>query len=514
MASWTDGYVAEIGYTHGFYRELAPAMLAFAALAAGDQSAIRTSPLSYCELGCGQGFTANLLASANPDAEFYAIDFNPAQIVGARQLAADAELSNVHFYDLSFAEIGTDASLPQSFDIIALHGIYSWINAENRRHIVEFIRRRLKPGGQVYISYNTLPGWASVMPLRRLMADHAARNSGPVLKRIDQALDFTQTLQAAGAAYFSQNPILASRLEKLKDMQRRYLAHEYFNADWTPFYFKDVASELAEAKLGFLCSAHLLDQINAANLTADQQTLLASINDLVTQQGMRDYIVNQQFRRDVFVKGALALSERDLRTLWLQQKFVLSTRRQDIPLKAVGALGEADLQAEVYEPVLDTLASGPVSVEEMINTKGVANLDWSRLTQAIVVLVGTGHLQPCLAEAHTAAAASHTEAFNTAVLAKASISADLQYLASPVTGGGIAVDRISQLFLAAMARNAEDPVHHAWEVLSGQGQSLIKDGQVLQGMDANVAELRVRLEDFQSRRLPVLKQLGAVPGNR
>lgn len=508
MNSWSGGYVTTIGYTHGYYRELVPAMLSFAALVSGHEAVRQRTPLRYCELGCGQGFSANLIASANPSAEIYAADFNPTQIAGAQRLAADAGLSNVHFYDAAFAEFASEPSLPAQFDIIALHGIYSWISSANRRHIVSFIKQKLRPGGLVYISYNTLPGWAPVMPLRRLMVDEAGLRSGPIAPRVNEALAFAESLKLAGAAYFNHNPTLAARFDKLKGMQREYLAHEYFNADWTPFYFSDVAVELAEAKLSFACSAQILDQIDVVNLTAEQQTLLAGIDDPVRRQVLRDFIVNQQFRRDIFLKGALPLSVPEARALWGEQRFALTTLRADVPLKASGALGEANLQAEVYAPILDALASGPVTFREMSANRSIADLGWARITQALAVLVGTGHLQPCLPATEDGKRAQRTRAFNAAVLKRAEGSADLQFLASPVTGGGVSVDRIQQLFLAGLAQKGGDPVAHAWAVLSAQGQTLLKDGQPLNGAEANIAELGGRFATFGQQRLPLLKQLG------
>ena len=287
-----------------------------------------------------------------------------------------------------------------------------------------------------------------------------------------------------------------------------YIAHEYFNADWTPFYFADVAAELAEAKLGFIGTAHLIDQIDIVNLTAEQQALLAAVDDPVLRQGLRDFIVNQQFRRDIFVKGALPLSVPESRALWSEQRFTLTTLRADVPLKATGALGEADLQAEVYVPILDALAAGPVTMRELIATKSIADLGWARITQALAVLVGIGHVQPCLPAADEAKRTQRTRAFNAAVMKRAEGSADLQFLASPVTGGGVAADRIQQLFLAGLAKKGGDPVAHAWSVLAAQGQALLKDGQPLNGAESNLTELRQRFQAFAEKRLPVLKQLG------
>uniref|UniRef100_UPI00262C59E2 class I SAM-dependent methyltransferase n=1 Tax=Pseudophaeobacter sp. TaxID=1971739 RepID=UPI00262C59E2 len=123
MSDWTSGYVAEVDYTHDFFQEMTPAVMALAATSKGQKHNLTQGDLSYCELGCGQGFTANLLAAANPHIQFHAMDFNPAHIAGARDLAAETDLDNVHFYERSFADFEQEDSLPKQFDIIALHGV-------------------------------------------------------------------------------------------------------------------------------------------------------------------------------------------------------------------------------------------------------------------------------------------------------------------------------------------------------------------------------------------------------
>jgi SAM-dependent methyltransferase len=503
-STWTSGYVADLGYTHGFYRELTPELIRFVALSTGIQTG---ASLTYCELGCGQGFSANVIAASNPHIQVYATDFNPAQIAGARALASEAGTSNVHFFDHAFEQFGDEPSLPAQFDVIALHGIYSWISAENRQHIVEFVRRRLKVGGLLYISYNTLPGWAAAMPLRRLMVDHAGSN-GPSAPRIEAAIGFIDKVQAAQAAYFAQNPTVAPRFEKLKGMSRNYLAHEYFNRDWTPFYFADVAAELGEAKLTYVGSAHLIDHIDAVNLSDEQQKLLAEIPDPVRREGLRDYIVNQQFRRDVFVKGALPHTVISSREAWLDTRFALSTLRSEVPLMVAGALGEATLQPEVYNPILDAFASGAVTVRQLVSDQKLADLGWAKLMQALAVLVGSGHLQPALPAKDEGKRRERTRAFNMAVCERAKASADLAFLASPVTGGGVSIDRFGQLFLLARAQKHSDPATFIWDILNAQGQRLMKDGNAIESPEENVAELRSRLSEFEQKRLPVLQQLG------
>lgn len=514
MNNWNTGYVVDLGYTHGFYRELTPHIQAFSALTRGTDRSSTDRP-AYCELGCGQGFSTNLLAAANPDIDFYATDFNPAQVAGAQRLAEAAGTKNVRFFDDSFAEFDARADLPQ-FDTIALHGIYTWIAKEHRDTIVRFIDRHLKPGGLVYISYNCLPGWSGPSPLRQLLRLAGNAAAGAMPQKIEAGLAFIERMQDAKARWFATVPGIAERVERLKGQNRNYLAHEYMNADWTLFYHSDVAQDLAAARLAFVGSAHLLDHVDAVNLTADQQAILGEAADPVFRETLRDYMVNQQFRRDIFARGAVPLSAGEVRDIWLDSRFALSTPRGEVPLKVAGALGEATLQEDVYAPVLDAFArpveagrSAAISLRQLLtDNPKLAELGWARIQQAILVLVGAGHLQPCPADARgEGKRRESTKRFNLAVMEKARHSADLQFLASPVTGGGLAVDRFQQLFLLALAQGDKDPAAFVWRILDAQGQRIVKDGKPLENPDDNIAELKDRHTAFE-KRLPTLKSLG------
>jgi hypothetical protein len=170
--------------------------------------------------------------------------------------------------------------------------------------IVDFVRRKLKVGGVLYISYNTLPGWAAFVPMRHLMTEHAeiigAEGLG-IVNRINDALEFADKLLDTQPLFARANPLVAERIKKLKEQNRHYLAHEYFNRDWHPMHFATMAQWLAPAKLQYACSAHYLDFIDAINLTNEQQAFLKDIPDPMFRESVRDFMVNQQFRRDYWV---------------------------------------------------------------------------------------------------------------------------------------------------------------------------------------------------------------------
>src|SRR5215472_3213751 len=233
MADWGAGYVTDTAYVHDFCRVQTPAILSLAALSRNVAAAGgRGEPLRYCDLGCGQGFTANLVAAANPRAEVFAADFNPTHIAGARALASAAGLTNVQFREAGFDELLQDAALPD-FDIMCLHGVYSWISPANREIIVALVRRRLKSGGLFYISYDAMPGWAGIAPLRRLLVhQHAASGVASSEAALAQALVFADRLKELGANFHRMYPYVSTQWDRLKKLPRSYLAHELLTRDW------------------------------------------------------------------------------------------------------------------------------------------------------------------------------------------------------------------------------------------------------------------------------------------
>jgi SAM-dependent methyltransferase len=200
MSSWAEGYVTEIGYTYGYYGELVPSRLAFACLTKGvGAPGLNAEPFRLLELGCGQGLSANIIAAANPHIDYTAVDFNPAHIAGASALARDANTPNVHFREASFEEIATDETLGE-FDVITLHGIYTWVSTENREHIIRIVRDKLKTGGLLYVSYNCYPGWAPLAPIRRLFTDTSlVAPKAPILDRLEQSFRLFDRLKEVNA---------------------------------------------------------------------------------------------------------------------------------------------------------------------------------------------------------------------------------------------------------------------------------------------------------------------------
>jgi SAM-dependent methyltransferase len=509
---WTSGYVAEIDYTHGYYRELAPGLIDFALLLSSHEPPNRSS-MRYLELGYGQGLSANIHAAAVAG-EFWGADFNPAHAANAQSLAHHAQ-SQARFFDDSFADMAGRDDLP-GFDYIALHGVWSWVSDDNRRAIVEIIRRRLKVGGAVYMSYNTLPGWAMAMPLRHMMTLHAetvGSDAQGVVGRIDASIAFGSKLAEVGARYFAANPMAKQRLDAIAGQNRHYLAHEYFNRDWAPMYFSDAHAWLSDAKLSYACAAALMDQMDGFNLTPAQQETLNAIPYSVLRETVRDYLLNQQFRRDIYARGARRLSPLERLERLNNIAVTLTTPAVDITHDVDAGLGKVNLKPEIYQPIVEALAAddaAPKRIGDLAKTPAIAALPGGALIEGLAVLIGSGRAHPAQSEADCALAAPRCQRLNAYLIDRARISGDVSCLASPVIGAGVPVGRFEQMFLGARARGLKTPqawAKDAWDILATQNQAIIKNGAVLQGAEANLEELMSQARDLADKRLALLGRL-------
>lgn len=508
MKNWTSGYMADIAYTYGYYTELNPLRIKLAFLNQGlEFPEVGTA----CELGFGQGVSANLHAAASV-VKWSGTDFHPGQAACAQEYAAVSG-SGAKLYDDSFAEFADRDDLPD-FDYIALHGIWSWISDENRAVIVDFIKRKLKVGGVLYISYNTLPGWAPFAPMRHLMTKHAdvigADGSG-IVSNIGGALEFAEKLLATNPGYARANPQIGERLKSLKTQNPHYLAHEYFNNDWHPMHFLTMADWLESAKLTFAGSAHFLDHVDALNLTKEQQEFLNQIPDTMFREAVRDFMINQQFRRDYWVKGARQLSKLEQAERIRELSFILAVAREDVELKVKGALGEANMTESIYVPILDAMADHKIrtlgELEQIVAPKQVG---FGQLLQAVLVLNSQGTIAIVNEEPVIKQSAKAAHNINRYLIQKARSNGDVSFLASPVTGGGVTVGRFNQLFLLGVLQGKKSPAEladHAWQILAMQGQKIVSEGKAIESPEDNLAELNRQATVFAEKTLPVIRAL-------
>ena len=507
-----EDYITDLEYIYAYFSELNPASLRLICLSQGIAAPSIAEPFKYLELGYGQGVSLAIHAAATTMGEFWGTDFNESHAVHAEALARPSG-GKMTVLDDSFVDLANRSDLPE-FDFIVLHGIWSWVSDESKRAIVDLIRRKLRVGGVLYISYNSVPGATQWAALRELMSLHAELTGTNVLwsgGKVGETLDFVTQVVDSGAAYFRMNPVVAEYFKSTVKKDRRYVAHEFFNRHWEANPFSKVVEWLAPAKVSFVASARFLDNLDALNVSEEGQKLLSSISHPVLRQSVRDFLVNQSFRRDIFIKGTRKLSGFERAETLRKQQFVLIRPSNEIELKTRTPRGEATLDELRYRPIIEALADdnfAPKSFAQLSTPAILGSAPAARLFESLMILVALGHVRP--AAEVTAPVQTQCASLNRYLCERARAEGEISVLASPVTGGGIYVDRLHELFLLGMQQGKKEIPElssFVWNLLAVQGQRVRKDDKPLQTAEENVREIEERARKFMEERLPLLKAL-------
>jgi SAM-dependent methyltransferase len=388
------GYITDIEYTGKYYPQQSPAGLRYVATLNGYPSPRLDREFTYCELGCGKGVTSAVLAALFPQGLFHGCDLNPAHIKSAKALAKSAKLKNLEFHERSFAAM-LEEKLPQ-FDFITLHGVWSWVPEPVRGEIARFLQMKLKPNGLAMVSYNAMPGWAHILPIRRMMHEYAHVLPGDSLEKVRRALQYVRHLADNGAVYFKANPGALEHLKSIEKSDLRYVAHEYITPHGDPFYFPEVCGPMRSAGLAFVGS--MATEQNYAEIVAGPKLLplLNTAPSRIVLETHRDFITNTRFRNDLYAAhpeiprappltlerlGGLSFSLRDL-----PEKLPLKGSSGGVTYNITGR--EAAVRA-----VHSLLEKGPADARAIQEAAKVGSAaDAVAFLQQLVLV---GHVVPC-----------------------------------------------------------------------------------------------------------------------
>ena len=71
-------------------------------------------------------------------------------------------------------------------------------------------------------------------------------------------------------------------------MDRVYMAHEYLDEHWQLFQFSEMVDRLGEAKLSFVASAALPENLDVYTIPADLRPLIAEMQNFRLREAVRE----------------------------------------------------------------------------------------------------------------------------------------------------------------------------------------------------------------------------------
>ena len=504
----THGYNTSVGYTFGFYRELAPLWLDLCVQAAGFEVPRRGGTPRYLELGCGQGFGLCLLAAANPGFEFVGVDLQPDHIAHAQQLAASAGLTNVGFVEADFAELAHRwPSDFGTFDHVTLHGILTWVSPELRQAVADCLVHATHEGSLVYAGYNAQPSWLGMIPFQHFMKLFDKESGKPTNAVIEDTVKLFERLRDGNAPGFQVLPVLNARLQMMRSQSASYLSHEYLNDSWQPLWHSEVAALFARAGLQFTASATISDNLLPDALPAKLRSLVSKQEDSGLQQDVQDFAVNQGFRRDIFCRGKLQPLKDGFPPG--HARFVLMSQPEagaDLPIPLSSQ--RISLAYREFAPVLDALARGPRSGAELAGVAGLSSSDFRRL----MILLQQADVIGVMADEPVAVAPAAR--LNAAIARAACDRAPYAQVAAAKLGPAVAVSQIELMLLDAWLHatdrtDANAVAEGVWERMARIGQKLYQHGRQVDDAVAK-RQLPGVAATFMQDNLVRWRQLGVV----
>jgi SAM-dependent methyltransferase len=504
----TQGYTTDTPYTWGYYGELSPIFLNYVCALNGHYPVPIEKEFSYCELGCGFGVTTNGLAQLFPQGQFTGIDFNEKHIDAAHELAEESGISNVDFKALDFNELAA-ANLPQ-YVFIVLHGVYSWVDPETRDNIRKFLRANLKEDGVAYVSYDCLPGWAALAPLRDVVLTHTAAMTTDDTMKAQAGLDYLDFMASNNAAFFTDNPPAKEFLAEIKTKDIRYVAHEMFVAFSKPYYFHQVATEFRSAGLSYSGSALLhLNFIDLA-VPAEFREILLKATSRNEFESRGDFIRNQRFRQDVFKNSRKTMDEEE--QLEALSKIVFGTICTAVEFQTSAVFGDVELNygGDLFANLIELLSGTPKSAAELAEMDEFKAYPLDLIIDGIKFLSAGKQLVPMAADAK-ARSDQDTEAdryilpnaFNIQLLKRWLLKQDAVVMMAPRAGIGIEVSMADALFaLCLVEANREEVPNWVFQRLLESGQ------QMVFGEGSESEAIAVAVEKFRETRLPKFLELG------
>jgi SAM-dependent methyltransferase len=413
-----SGYVSDVRYARNFIRETAPAWLDHVALVSGFQPPARDSSFTWCDLGCGAGVTAAILAATHPQGAFHGIDAMPIHIEDAQRLKRDAGIPNVHFHTANFSTAALD--LP-AFDYIVSHGVYSWVSLEARRAWLNFIDQHLKPNGLVYVSYNALPGRAADLPFQRLVRALGERLPGDTNQRMTLALDVAATMMALNPPALTAGTLAQRCRDHAGDLDSSYLAHELMVQHWNPCCVTEVRADLASIGLAPAGSATLVENYDRFMLGRAARDILGGIDDPDAREFARDVLINQCFRRDVYIRGGERIVEPERSRRLMNSSFFLSAPADNVEYVFDTPAGSVKFDNRAARHIVKELSAGPRRLSDVV-TPAISAQD---ILANAVALTAATTLWP------VEAADSPVESINRAISGRAGTPDEIRLQALP-----------------------------------------------------------------------------------
>ena len=254
------------------------------------------------EIGCSFGGNIIPFALENPKAEVIGIDLSSVQIEEGNRIIKYLGLENIRLIHQNVLEF--DKKLGK-FDYIICHGVFSWVNKEVQKGILNVIKNHLSENGSAIISYNTYPGWKNLEVVRDVMLFR-----DEMLKSRGEPINESNAVRYGRGAieFLSQFSILNEKIKEgikgIEDKDDYYILHEYLEDTNQPTYLYDFNKMLLEHGLIHVVDSDLMKTFPNISNEIEEKLVAECGNDNIAKEQYYDFLLDRQFRISIITHEA------------------------------------------------------------------------------------------------------------------------------------------------------------------------------------------------------------------
>jgi len=281
-------------------------------------------------------------------------------------------------------------------------------------------------------------------------------------------------------------------------------------------YFAHVAWDMAASDLYFAGSLPLYLNYRDLAIPSSLAKVFADVTDRVTFESLKDYALNQFFRRDLYMKGACPRADETTRDYLDHTLF--GTVASGAQVKRSVALSSYTLRfvGPIFDHLIPALAAEATSVSALARSEALRGYDQGEIRDAVAHLVIGDQVLPMMHAApalHPTTAARYrvVNPYNRMILEQPLTTEHPLVLASPATGQGLVVPLTAALCLRALTE-VSAPERATWlrAFVAEHGPLVHVAARSVGDAEEQLDVLENEVEVFASAELPKLVQLGII----
>jgi hypothetical protein len=208
------------------------------------------------------------------------------------------------------------------------------------------------------------------------------------------AVEALERMKDRKLRFFEANAEAARAIESYGKVPANYLAHEFLNQTWQPFYSIDVADEMASANVTLIGSATLAD--NHPMLVVEEaaaEALKALTSPRQVHLAM-DFATNRRFRRDIFVRSDTPRSPDDAERALESAIIGCVGDPEQLANKVKVPRGQITFQPDFMDALKALLRGGSTTLADAAKALGGERRNRAEILRNLAFLVAGGALSP------------------------------------------------------------------------------------------------------------------------